>query len=78
MNLFILQEIVIVLAASVLIIYLSHKLRLPSVVGFLLTGVLIGPGGLHLVKNSETVSFLPKSASSCFFSPSASSSSRPG
>jgi len=58
MNLFVLQEIVIVLAASVLIIYLSHKLRLPSVVGFLLTGVLIGPGGLHLVKNTETVGIL--------------------
>jgi len=58
MDLFVLQEIVIVLAASVLIIYLSHKLKLPSVVGFLLTGVLIGPGGLHLVKNTETVGML--------------------
>jgi CPA2 family monovalent cation:H+ antiporter-2 len=58
MDLLIFREIVIVLAASVLIIYLSHKLRLPSVVGFLLTGVLIGPGGLHLVKNTETVSIL--------------------
>ena len=58
MDLFVLQEIVIVLAASVLIIYLSHKLRLPSVVGFLLTGVFIGPGGLHLVKNTGTVDFL--------------------
>jgi K+:H+ antiporter len=58
MDLFVLQEIVIVLAASVLIIYLSHKLKLPSVVGFLLTGVFIGPGGLHLVKNTETVGIL--------------------
>jgi K+:H+ antiporter len=58
MDLFVFEEIVIVLAASVLIIFLSHKLRLPSVVGFLLTGVLIGPGGLHLVKNTETVSVL--------------------
>ena len=58
MDLFIFQEIVIVLAASVLIIFISHKLKLPSVVGFLLTGVLIGPGGLHLVKNTETVGVL--------------------
>ena len=58
MDLFVLEELVIVLAASVLIIYLSHKLKLPSVVGFLLTGVLIGPGGFSLVKNTETVSFL--------------------
>jgi len=54
----VLQEFVIVLAASVLIIYLSHKLKLPAVVGFLLTGVLIGPGGLSLVKNTGTVDVL--------------------
>jgi CPA2 family monovalent cation:H+ antiporter-2 len=58
MDLFVLKELVIVLAASVLIIYLSHKLKLPSVVGFLLTGVLIGPGGLSLVKNTQTVNIL--------------------
>jgi CPA2 family monovalent cation:H+ antiporter-2 len=58
MSLHVLQEFVIVLAASVLIIYLSHKLKLPSVVGFLLTGVLIGPGGLSLVKNTGTVNVL--------------------
>ncbi|NTV80951.1 MAG: hypothetical protein HGA24_05970, partial [Candidatus Aminicenantes bacterium] len=58
MSLYVLQEFVIVLAASVLIITLSQKLRLPSVVGFLLTGVLIGPGGLSLVKNTETVNVL--------------------
>jgi K+:H+ antiporter len=54
----VLLEFVVVLAASVLIIYVSHKLRLPSVVGFLLTGVLIGPGGLSLVKNTATVDVL--------------------
>ena len=58
MDLFALEELVIVLAASLLIIYLSHKVKLPSVVGFLLTGVLIGPGGLSLVKNTGTVNIL--------------------
>jgi CPA2 family monovalent cation:H+ antiporter-2 len=58
MDLFALEELVIVLAASVLVISLSHKLKLPSVVGFLLTGVLIGPGGLSLVKNSGTINIL--------------------
>jgi CPA2 family monovalent cation:H+ antiporter-2 len=55
MSLHVLGEFVVVLAASVLIIFLSHRLRLPAVVGFLLTGVLIGPGGLSLVKNTATV-----------------------
>jgi CPA2 family monovalent cation:H+ antiporter-2 len=55
MNSYALVEVVVVLAASILIIYVSHRLKMPSVVGFLLTGVLIGPGGLSLVRNSETV-----------------------
>ena len=55
MDLLVLRELVVVLAASVLIISLFHRLKLPSVVGFLLTGVLIGPGGLSLVKNDATV-----------------------
>ncbi|MCU0243568.1 MAG: cation:proton antiporter, partial [Acidobacteria bacterium] len=55
MELHVLGEFVAVLAASIVIIFLSHRLRLPSVVGFLLTGVLIGPGGLSLVKNTGTV-----------------------
>ncbi len=58
MSLHVLGEFIIVLAASVLIIPLSHKLRLPSVVGFLLTGILIGPGGFSLVKNTETVDIM--------------------
>lgn len=58
MSLYVFGEFVIVLAASVLIITLSQKLRLPPVVGLLLTGVLIGPGGFSLVKNTGTVAVL--------------------
>jgi len=58
MSLYVFGEFVIVLAASVLIVTLSQKLRLPSVVGLLLTGILIGPGGLSLVKNTGTVDVL--------------------
>jgi monovalent cation:H+ antiporter-2, CPA2 family len=58
MELSLLKEFVIVLATSILVIYVSHKLRLPSVVGLLLTGVLIGPGGLSLVRHTGTVDVL--------------------
>lgn len=51
----VLKELVILLAFSVLVIYASHKVKLPPVVGFLLTGVLIGPGGFAIVKNTETI-----------------------
>lgn len=58
MNLLILEELVILLAASILIISLSHRVKIPSVVGFLLTGILIGPGGFSLVKDTETIGVL--------------------
>jgi len=58
MSLSLLGELVIILAASVLIIFVSHKIKVPPVVGFLLTGILIGPGGFSLVKNTRTVDVL--------------------
>jgi CPA2 family monovalent cation:H+ antiporter-2 len=58
MSLFLLAELVIILAASVLVIFISHKIKLPPVVGFLLTGILIGPGGFSLVKDTRTVDVL--------------------
>ncbi len=50
-----LKEFVIILAAAVLIIFISNRLRLPSIVGFLLTGMLIGPFGLNLVAQVEVI-----------------------
>lgn len=58
MSFSILVELVIILAASVLIIFVSHKIKVPPVVGFLLTGILIGPGGFSLVKDTQTVDVL--------------------
>ncbi|MEN6311932.1 MAG: cation:proton antiporter, partial [Acidobacteriota bacterium] len=55
MSLNLLAELVIILAASVCNIFVFHKIKLPPVVGFLLTGILIGPGGLSLVKDTHTV-----------------------
>jgi len=58
MTSFILGELVILLSISILIIFVSQRIKLPSVVGFLLTGILIGPGGLSLVKDTETINVL--------------------
>ena len=53
-----LGELVVVLGASVLIVYVFQKLNLSSVVGFLLTGMLIGPSVLALVDNTVMISLL--------------------
>lgn len=53
-----LREIVIIFALSILVILLFHRLKIPAIVGFLLTGVLAGPHGLGLIKNAEDVDIL--------------------
>lgn len=58
MEVFILKEAIIVLAASVAVFFISHRLRLPAVTGFLLTGILIGPGGLGLIQDSHNIKVL--------------------
>jgi len=58
MDIPILRELIIVLAASIVISLLSHRLRLPAVAGFLLTGILIGPSGLKIIKGTEPIKVL--------------------
>lgn len=50
-----LSESVTILVAAIAVLLVCDRLRIPSVVGFLLTGVLIGPSGLGLVSATERV-----------------------
>jgi len=51
----IIKDIVIILLVSVPIIYLFRKLHLPSIVGFLIAGTIIGPYGFRLISEIEQV-----------------------
>jgi CPA2 family monovalent cation:H+ antiporter-2 len=53
-----LRDLVIIFTLSIGIVLLSHRLRLPAVVGLLLTGVIVGPYGLRLVHDVEAVESL--------------------
>src|SRR2546426_4199268 len=53
MDLHLFTLIIIVLALAVAVQLVCNKLRLPAIVGFLLTGLLAGPGVLHLVPESN-------------------------
>ena len=53
-----LHELVIVLTAAIAIVFVFQKLRLPNIVGFLLTGVIIGPHGFQLIQSVEQVETL--------------------
>jgi CPA2 family monovalent cation:H+ antiporter-2 len=52
-NIHFLRELIIVLTATIAIVFVFQKLRLPTIVGFLLAGVIIGPHGLGLVGSGE-------------------------
>lgn len=54
----ILKDILIIFALSTVVLFIFHRLRIPVVVGFLLTGLLAGPHGLGLVEAVHQVQIL--------------------
>lgn len=53
-----LPDLLLLLVASVPIAFLFHRLRLPTIVGFMLAGVLLGPYGLGLVSDAHAIELL--------------------
>jgi len=51
----ILTDIVVIIALSTAVVYVFQKLKLPSIVGFLVTGVLAGPGGFGAITEIHAV-----------------------
>ncbi|MFA6598426.1 MAG: cation:proton antiporter [Ignavibacteriaceae bacterium] len=49
------KQIVIILSVAIPIIFLFKKLKMPSIIGFLIAGVVIGPYGLKLISSSEQI-----------------------
>jgi len=54
----ILKSIVIILAISAIVVFLLQRIKVPSIVGFLLAGMLIGPYELHLIKDANIIQTL--------------------
>ena len=53
-----LDYVIIILGLSVFVAFVCHQVRVPTIVGFFLTGILAGPHGLGLVKAVHEVEFL--------------------
>jgi CPA2 family monovalent cation:H+ antiporter-2 len=53
-----LTDITIILGAAVFVIYLFQRLNLPTILGYLITGILVGPYVLKLIQVSHEVDVL--------------------
>lgn len=53
-----LHQLVVVFSLAVGVIMVCHRLRIPSILGFLFTGAIAGPHGLALVTSTEPVELL--------------------
>ncbi len=51
----VLRELLLLAGASLAVVLLFRRLRLPATVGFIVTGILIGPGGFALVSDPALV-----------------------
>ena len=51
----ILHDLVILVAVAIPVVILAHRLKIPSIVGFLLTGLAIGPYGLRFIGKADAV-----------------------
>lgn len=53
-----LQALVLILGVSAIIVFILGKLKISSVVGFLLAGILIGPSGFDLIGKTNEIEIL--------------------
>jgi len=51
----VLRDLLLIAGASLAVVLVFQRLRLPPTIGFIVTGVLIGPGGFALVRDAEFV-----------------------
>jgi CPA2 family monovalent cation:H+ antiporter-2 len=58
MHLPLLQDLLILIGFSTLIVFVLKRAKLPAILGFLITGILIGPYSLSLIKDIHEVEIL--------------------
>ena len=54
----IIRDIVIILLVSIPIIFLFNRIHIPSIVGFLVAGMVIGPYGFQLISDADNIAVM--------------------
>jgi CPA2 family monovalent cation:H+ antiporter-2 len=57
-ELHLLRDLVLLVAVAIPVVAVAQRLRIPTVAGFLVTGVLIGPHAIGLIRDTEAVAGL--------------------
>ncbi len=52
------HQLIIILGFSIPVIYIFNKIKLPSIIGFLITGIIIGPFGLKLIDDMAGIQLM--------------------
>ena len=55
MALFFLKDIVLILFMAVLVLLIFKKIKLPPIIAFFISGILLGPYGLHFVNSVSQI-----------------------
>ncbi len=50
-----LKPLIIILIVSAFVVFVLHRIKIPSIVGFLLAGIMLGPHGLGFIQDTNTI-----------------------
>lgn len=53
-----LKSLVIIFGVSAVVVFLFHRVRIPSIVGFLVAGILVGPYGIGIIKDTHSIELM--------------------
>ena len=54
----IIKDIVLILLLSIPVIVIFNKMQLPSIVGFLIAGIILGPSMLKVISNPDQIEIM--------------------
>lgn len=58
MDLLIFKEITLLFGIAVVVLFICQRLRIPPIIGYLVTGVLAGPNGFSMISDTQDVEML--------------------
>ncbi|MCF8302155.1 MAG: cation:proton antiporter [Bacteroidales bacterium] len=58
MDFLLLKDIVIILGLAIVVVLICHRFKIPTIIGYLITGIIAGPNGFKLIQSIHEVEML--------------------